>query len=136
MTGVNKVIIMGNLGADPQLKTVRGGREVATFSVATSDYWTDKDGQKQEKTEWHKIVVWGRLASLCAERLSKGSKVYIEGKNQTRYWEDSEGVKRNVTEVVAKDVQFVDKKRVQSSQNDTDDWGPEPSFDSSEEIPF
>lgn len=141
MSGVNKVIIVGRLGSDPELKTISTGNNVARLSVATSDQWTDKDGQKQERTEWHRIVVWGKLAELCGKYLSKGRQVYVEGRLQTRSWEDPQGVKKYTTEIVAQTVQFL-SGATQSSGSSYDsgfsgqDFGPEPSFDSSEEIPF
>jgi single-strand DNA-binding protein len=145
MSGVNKVIIVGRLGADPELKTVTGGQSVARLSIATSENWTDKQGQKQERTEWHRIVVWGKLAELCGKYLTKGRQAYIEGRLQTRSWEDQQGQKRYSTEIVASTVQFLGSTQGAGAnegrqQNDssfpTQDFGPEPAFDSSDEIPF
>lgn len=139
MSGVNKVIIVGRLGADPEMKTISTGNTVARLSVATSDQWTDKDGQKQERTEWHRVVVWGKLAELCGKYLNKGRQVYVEGRLQTRSWEDPQGGKKYTTEVVAQTVQFLNAGTGQSTQDNqyqNQDFGPEPSFDSSEEIPF
>jgi single-strand DNA-binding protein len=145
MSGVNKVIIIGRLGADPELKTVTGGQNVARLSVATSENWTDKQGQKQERTEWHRVVVWGKLAELCGKYLSKGRQCYVEGRLQTRSWEDQQGQKRYATEVVANTVQFLgsnqgasNEARAQNNESGfpTQDFGPEPSFDTSDEIPF
>lgn len=139
---VNKVIIMGRLGADPELKTLGSGQAVANFNVATSENWVDRDGQKQERTEWHRIVVWGKLAEICRQYLSKGRQVFVEGKLQTRSWEDQQGQKRYTTEIVASNVQFIGgaNDRPQASQSygggGAMDFSPEPSFDSSEEIPF
>src|SRR5246127_4818242 len=107
MSGVNKVLIIGRLGADPALKTVSSGQQVARLSVATSENWTDRDGQKQERTEWHRVVVWGKLADLCGKYLSKGRQVYVEGRIQMRQWEDQQGQKRYTTEIVAGTVQFL-----------------------------
>lgn len=107
MAGVNKAIIVGNLGSDPEVKTTPSGQSVANFSVATSDNWTDKEGQKQERTEWHRIVVWGKLADLCGQYLQKGRQAYIEGRLQTREWTDKEGGKRTTTEIVATQVTFL-----------------------------
>lgn len=107
---VNKVILVGRLGADPE-KTVTGsGKSVAKFNVATGEAWKDQSGQKQERTEWHRIVVWGSQAETCAQYLSKGRQVYIEGRLQTRQWDDKEGNKRYTTEVVAQRVQFLGSK--------------------------
>ncbi len=105
--GVNKVILIGNLGADPEVRFTPGGQAVASFRIATSDTWTDKQGQKQERTEWHRIVVWGKLAELCGEYLKKGRQCYVEGRLQTREWADKEGRKNYTTEVVALGVTFL-----------------------------
>ena len=107
MASVNRVILIGNLGADPEKRVTGSGQTVATFNIATTDRWTDKSGQRQEKTEWHRIVVWGPQAENCSQYLSKGRQVYIEGRLQTRQWEDKEGNKRYTTEVVAQRVQFL-----------------------------
>ena len=105
---INKVILIGNLGRDPEVRFTNGGQAVANFSIATSESWTDKaSGQKQEKTEWHRIVVWGKLAELCGEYLKKGRQAYVEGRLQTREWTDKEGKKNYTTEVVANTVQFL-----------------------------
>jgi single-strand DNA-binding protein len=106
-SGVNKVILVGNLGRDPEVRYTPGGQAVATFSIATNENWTDKSGQKQERTEWHKIVVWGKQAELCGEYLSKGRQIYLEGRLQTREWTNKEGVKQFTTEVVANQVVFL-----------------------------
>lgn len=140
MAGVNKVIIVGRLGADPEVKTVGNGNTVARLSVATSENWTDRDGQRQERTEWHRVVVWGKMAETCGKYLSKGRQVYVEGRLQTRPWEDQQGQKRYTTEIVASQVQFLggggsfkeDAQDDYGSQN----FGPEPSFNPDEELPF
>jgi single-strand DNA-binding protein len=159
MSGVNKVILVGRLGSDPELKYTSNSQAVAKFSVATSEQWKNKQtGDMQEKTEWHRIVVWGKMAEICGQHLAKGRQVYIEGKLQTRSWEDqASGQKKYSTEVVAQTVQFLGAagERSQgagsstgynagagaSSQNAggdnfAQDFGNEPSFDSDEEIPF
>jgi single-strand DNA-binding protein len=105
--GVNKVILIGNLGADPEVRFTPGGQAVANFRVATNESWNDKNGQKQERTEWHRIVVWGKLAELCGEYLKKGRQAYVEGRLQTREWTDKEGKKNYTTEIVANTVQFL-----------------------------
>ena len=107
MASVNKVILIGNLGRDPELRFVQSGQAVANFTLATNDRWTDRDGKPQERTEWHRIVVWGKQAENCANYLAKGRSVYVEGRLQTREWEDKEGQKRQTTEVVAQLVQFL-----------------------------
>ncbi len=104
---VNKVIIVGRLGQDPELKYTPSGAGVCNFSVATTESWADKSGQKQERTEWHRIVVWGKLAELCNQYLSKGRQAYIEGRLQTRSWEGKDGQKRYTTEINAATVQFL-----------------------------
>jgi single-strand DNA-binding protein len=104
---VNKVILVGNLGRDPEVRYTPGGQAVANFTVATNDSWTDKAGQKQERTEWHRVVVWAKLAELCGEYLSKGRQVYLEGRLQTREWTNKEGAKQYTTEVVANQVVFL-----------------------------
>jgi len=107
MAGVNKVILIGNLGRDPEVRYTPDGTAVANFSIATSDEWTDKaTNEKKERTEWHRIVAFGRLGEICGEYLSKGRQVYIEGKLQTRSWE-KDGVTRYTTEIVAFTVQFL-----------------------------
>jgi len=110
MGSVNKVILLGNLGRDPEVKMTQGGQQVATFSIATSDSWT-KDGQRQERTEWHTIVAWGKLAELAGRYLKKGRKVYVEGKLQTRSWDGKDGTKKYATEVLASSLTFVDSSR-------------------------
>ncbi len=152
MSGVNKVIIVGRLGQDPEMKAVGQGATVTRLNVATSETWV-KDGQKQEKTEWHRIVVWGKLAEICGKYLSKGRQVYVEGRLQTRSWEDN-GQKKYSTEIVANTVQFLgnannetstnagagNSSMNQSSGSGSDfnfaDFGPEPAFNQSEDIPF
>ena len=106
-SGLNKVMLIGNLGKDPEVRYTPGGQAVANFNIATNEAWTDKSGQKQERTEWHRIVVWGKVAELCGEYLSKGRQVYIEGRLQTRQWQDQQGQKRYTTEVVAQRVQML-----------------------------
>jgi single-strand DNA-binding protein len=102
---VNKVILIGRLGKDPELKYTASGTPFCRFSMATDDVWNDKaSGERQEKTEWHNIVVWDRLAEICNQYLTKGKLVYIEGRLQTREWDDQEGNKRRTTEVVARDM--------------------------------
>jgi single-strand DNA-binding protein len=106
--GLNKVMLIGRLGNDPESRQA-GTTTVANFTVATSESYKDKDGQKVDKTEWHRVVVWGKLAEICAQYLHKGSQVYLEGKLQTRSW-DKEGVKQYTTEIVVSDMQMLDSK--------------------------
>jgi single-strand DNA-binding protein len=130
--GVNKVILIGNLGRDPEVRFTPGGQAVANFTIATNESWTDKQGQKQERTEWHRIVVWGKLAELCGEYLSKGRQCFVEGRLQTREWTDKEGKKNYTTEVVAQNVQFLGARGEgagagpRRSQNGAQDYGPPP----------
>jgi single-strand DNA-binding protein len=111
MRGVNKVIIVGNVGNDPELKNTPSGAAVATMSVATSETWNDKaSGEKKEKTEWHKVIFWNRLAEIVGQYVRKGSQVYIEGKLQTRKWQDKDGNDRYTTEIVASEMQMLGGK--------------------------
>ena len=107
MAGVNKAILIGNLGRDPELRYTQSGQAVVNFSIATTETWNDKNGERQERTEWHRIVAWGKTGELCAQYLSKGRTVYIEGRIQTREWEDREGNKRTTTEINAQNVTFL-----------------------------
>jgi len=111
MAGINKVIIIGRLGNDPEVRYTPSGAAVAKFSVATSEEWKDKNtGEKKERTEWHRITVWGKMGEICGEYLSKGRQVYVEGRLQTSSYDDKDGVKRYSTEIVASDVQFLGPK--------------------------
>lgn len=109
MAGVNKVILLGRLGKDPEVRTLDNGTKVCSMTIATSENYTDKDGQKQEKTEWHNIVLWRKLAELAESYLAKGREVYLEGKLQTRSYEQ-EGVKKYTTEIVATNLNFIGSK--------------------------
>ena len=110
-SGINKVILVGRLGKDPEVRYTPSGAAVANFSIATSESWKDKNtGEKVERTEWHRIIAWNKLGEICGQYLSKGRQVYIEGKMQTRSWDDKEGVTRYITEIVANDVQFLGDK--------------------------
>ena len=111
MAGVNKVIIVGNLGNDPEVRYAANGSAIANISIATSESWTDKNtGDKQEKTEWHRVVMFNRLGEIAGEYLRKGSKVYVEGKLQTRKWQDQSGQDRYTTEIVANTMQMLDAR--------------------------
>jgi len=140
--GVNKAIIVGNLGRDPEVRYTPDGTAVANFSVATTETWTDKQsGEKKERTEWHRIVAWRRLGEICGEYLSKGSQVYVEGKLQTRSWEQ-DGVTRYTTEIYATTVQFLGSKGDgggRPARNQAADQGyPEPPMADTQDddIPF
>lgn len=108
MSGLNKVMLIGRLGSDPELRYTPDGTAVANFSIATSEEWKDKNtGEKKERTEWHRVVAWRRLGEICGEYLAKGKQIYVEGRIQTRSWEDKDGNKRYTTEIVASDIQFL-----------------------------
>jgi single-strand DNA-binding protein len=107
---INKVILIGNLGADPEIRYTQNGTQVATFNLATTERWRGQDGQTQEQTEWHRIVAWAKLAEICGEYLHKGSRVYIEGKLQTRKWQDQDGVDRYTTEIIAREMKMLSGK--------------------------
>lgn len=104
MSGVNKVILVGHLGADPTMRYTQGGTAVCNFNLATTERFTNKNGEREERTEWHRVVTWARLAEICNEYLKKGKQIYIEGRLQTRSWEDQSGNKRYTTEVVANNM--------------------------------
>lgn len=112
---INKAILIGNLGADPEIRYTQSGTQVATFSVATTERWKGQDGQMQENTEWHRIVAWGRLAEICGEYLNKGSKVYIEGRIQTRKWQDQSGNDKYTTEIIAREMKMLSPRGGESS---------------------
>ena len=106
--GVNKVILIGNLGADPEVKQTSSGATVANVNLATNDSWTDKSGNKQERVEWHRLVFWSKLAEIVGQYLTKGSMIYCEGRLQTRQWENKDGVKMYTTEIAVTDMQMLD----------------------------
>jgi single-strand DNA-binding protein len=114
MAAVNKVILIGNVGRDPELRYTQSGQAVANFSLATTERFQNRSGEREERTEWHRIVAWGRTAELCAQYLSKGRSAYIEGGLRTREWEDREGQKRRTTEVHVNNVQFLGSPRGES----------------------
>ena len=141
MMGVNRVTLLGNLGADPDVKKTASGQTITLFNLATSNAWTNKEGQRQEHTEWHRIVVWGKLAETCAEYLSKGRKVYVEGRLQTRSWEDDNNQKRYTTEIVASQVLFLNTPEKKNYETAGQSYPKEPNFSESskgnnEDIPF
>jgi len=137
MAGINKAILIGHLGRDPELRYIESGSAVCNFSLATSESWNDKSGEKQERTEWHRVVCWEKLAEICAEHLSKGRQVYVEGQLQTRKWEDREGNERYTTEIKARTVQFLGSKgdapAGEKSQRESDQTG---GGDAGGDIPF
>ena len=136
----NKVILIGNLGADPEIRYTQDGTPAASFTVATTERWKGKDGQMQEQTEWHRVTAWRRLAEICGEYLSKGSRVYIEGKLQTRKWRDQNGVERFITEVIARDMKMLDTRNTAPAPQQSEPgqaWSPQPQRMVPEEpLPF
>ena len=141
--GINKVIIVGNLGADPDTKSMPSGNMVANFSVATSESWNDRDtGERQEKTEWHRVVFFGRLAEIADQYLRKGSQVYIEGKLQTRKWQDENGNDRWTTEIKGDQLEMLGERMSSgtSQSNNMDQSTSKPNFTNDDEfdddIPF
>lgn len=143
---VNKVILVGNLGKDPELRYTPQGAAVATFSLATSEKWKGQDGQPQEKTEWHNIVAWRQLAEICGKYLEKGKQVYIEGRIQTRSYDDRDGNKRYITEIVADKMQMLGQRgdgegrsnqgRQQERRQPNDSYDEGPGFNPDDDIPF
>ncbi len=124
MASVNKAIVVGNLGKDPEIRYTQNNTPVCTFSVATTDRWTDQQGNPQERTEWHRIVAWAKLAEICEKYLHKGKQVYIEGSMQTREWEDQNGNKRYTTEIKAREMQMLGTKADRDAQQGGGDPGP------------
>jgi single-strand DNA-binding protein len=124
--GVNKAILIGNLGGDPELRSTPSGTPVATFTLATNESWNDRDGQRQERTEWHRIVAWGKLAEICGQYLRKGRQVYIEGRLTTRSWEDRQGNQRKTTEIVAQQMLMLGSRA--AGQGGEDAGGEAPEF--------
>lgn len=140
MAGVNKVILVGRLGADPEVRYTNTGTPVANFNVATSTNFTDKSGERTERTEWHRIVAFGKLGEICGEYLAKGKQVYIEGRLQTRDWEDRDGNKRKTTEIVANTMQMLGSAGDQVRSGGSD-LGPPPNdaipdINTEDDIPF
>ena len=143
MAGINKAILIGRLGSDPEVRYTPSGVAVANFNIATSEEWKDRDtGEKKERTEWHRIVAWSKLGEICGEYLAKGRQVYVEGRIQTRSWEDRDGNKRYTTEIVATDVQFLGTRdagvgaRAASGAQGSDLQGPPIQAPEDDDIPF
>ena len=135
---LNKAMIIGNLGKDPELRYTQGGTAVCNMTLATNESWTDKNNQKQERTEWHRVVVWGRQAENCEKYLAKGRQAYVEGRIQTREWTDKNGVTKYTTEIVAERVQFLSSGNGGSNES-SGYTAPEENFDQSfndDDIPF
>lgn len=137
--GLNKVMLIGHLGGDPELRYTENNIPVVSFSVATNESYKDQNGKLVERTEWHRIVAWRKLAELFGEYLKKGSKVYLEGKLQTRAWEDKEGNKRYTTEIVVNDFTFLDSKGAGGDQQSSGEHAPpppEPTREKEDDLPF
>ncbi len=139
MAGVNKVILIGNLGANPEVKYLSNGTTVANFRMATTENWVNRSGEKTTMTEWHRIVAFGRLAEICGEYLNKGKQVYVEGRLRTRTWEDKDGNKRSTTEIVASRMQMLGAAGTPGEVPDTAkdfDVDSEVPPGSSDDVPF
>ena len=133
---INKAILIGNLGADPEVRYTQSGSAVANFNLATTETWT-KDGKKEEKTDWHRVVAFARLGEICGEYLSKGSRVYIEGRIQTRQWDDKDGNKRYTTEIVAREMKMLSPKGASSAgDSGYDEQPPLPEPSMGDDVPF
>lgn len=132
--GLNKVLLIGHLGRDPEMRYTPSGRPVTSFSLATSRNWTTAEGERRSETEWFNIVAWGSLAEICSQYLKKGSQVYIEGRLQTRRWEDEEGNKRSATEVVAREMIMLGERR-EKGEGESES-GESESFPEGEEEDF
>ncbi len=117
MSSVNKAILIGHLGKDPEIRHAQSGATITSFSIATNESWNNKEGQREERTEWHRIVAFGKLAEICGQYLKKGKQIYIEGRLQTRSWEDRDGNKRYTTEIVASNMTMLG--RTGETSNDT-----------------
>ena len=125
--GINKVILIGTLGSDPEVKYTTSGVPVANGSLATSESWTDKQsGERQEKTEWHRLVIWRKTAEIAGQYLRKGSKIYVEGRLETRSWEDQSGQKKYTTEIVVNDMQMLDSRGDSMDRGGEGESGPPP----------
>jgi len=133
---VNKVILIGNLGADPEVRYSQSGTAIASFRIATTEVWKKQDGSKEEQTEWHRIVAFGRLAEICGEYLAKGSKVYIEGRLQTRKWQDKEGQDRYTTEIVAREMKMLTARGAGSGESTGMNEPPFPEPVMGDDVPF
>jgi single-strand DNA-binding protein len=140
MASLNKAILIGRLGGDPVKRYTPSGQPVVTFRLATTENWTNREGQKEQRTEWHNIVVWGKLADICDQYLSKGRLVYIEGRIQTREWEDREGNRRWTTEIIANQMQMLGPPPGDVTASAVSEEPPPPleeqSVDTEDDIPF
>jgi len=138
---VNKVILIGNLGQDPELRYTSSGSAVATFSLATNESWKDHDGNTQERTQWHNIVAWKKTAEICGEYLKKGARIYIEGRLQYRNYDDKNGIKRYVTEIILDQLLMLDSRNTGGGGSSNNEAVPPPpvedsSADKADDLPF
>ncbi|MRR16097.1 MAG: single-stranded DNA-binding protein [Deltaproteobacteria bacterium] len=133
---INKAILIGRLGKDPEVRYTPDGTMVTNFNLATDEQWKDKNGEKVQKTEWHRIVTFGKLAEICGNYLVKGKLVFIEGRIQTRSWEDKDGVKRFTTEIIAGDMKMLDSKGQAKAGADASDAAAGPNGTPLEDVPF
>ena len=145
MASLNKVILIGNLGADPEMRYTPAGRAVVNFRMATTRQWNTQDGERREETEWHRIVAFSKLAEICGQYLKKGAPVYVEGRLQTRSWEDQNGMKRYMTEIVANEMQMLSARQQNELASDapggvgstaTEVPPSSPESDSDDDLPF
>lgn len=140
MRGVNKVILIGNLGKDPEVRHLENQQTVANFNVATTRVFKTKDGERKEETEWHRVVVWGKLAEIAEQYLKKGSGVYVEGRLQTKKWKDKEGNDRYTTEIYANEFTMLDRKGGEVAESGSESSGSTESMDVSngpaDDLPF
>jgi single-strand DNA-binding protein len=136
MAGVNKVILIGNLGKDPEIRYLEGNLAKVKFSLATSEYYKDKNGNKVEHTEWHHIVLWGGLAESAEKILKKGMQIYLEGKIQTRDWNDKQGIKKNITEIIVDSYQILQKKETTSPSQNQFPNASSDDMDKKDSLPF
>ncbi len=136
--GVNKVILIGHLGGDPELRYTPSGAAVANMRLATNEVWKDNEGNTQERTEWHRVVLWRKLAEIAGQYLKKGMQVYVEGRLQTRSWEDKDGVKRYSTDIVATNMQILGRREAEAGPEvpptDVVDMAPPPA--EGDDLPF
>jgi len=136
MSSLNKVMLIGRLGADPEVRYTSGGSQVTNFTLATNETWTGADGKREERTEWHRIVAFGKLAEICGKYLNKGKQIYIGGRIRTRSWEDREGVKRYVTEIVAQEMKMLGVSPQEERVADVESGAPPNGPVLDDDIPF
>jgi single-strand DNA-binding protein len=136
MSSLNRVMLIGRLGADPEVRYTSGGSQVTNFTLATNEFWTGPDGKREERTEWHRIVAFGKLAEICGKYLNKGKQIYIGGKIRTRSWEDREGAKRYVTEIVAQEMKMLGVSPQEERIADVEALAPPNAQVLEDDIPF